>query len=314
MARLHLIIGPVGAGKSTFAAGLSQRHQAVRLTLDAWMAVLFGDDERSVDGRMDWYMERTDRCLEQIWQVTQSVMDLGTDVVLEVGLIQRAPRQAFYGRVDASAYDLIATRDPIARPAPRFFLGRSAQGNVWATRCDLDPDLAGMLQALGAAEPRIAEPTPDAAPTCRDRVLELLSPVAVEYRGPCFALPEGLPSDPRARLIGPDERANWAESFPWLTGEFEAVTPVVMAFEGGQAAAICHSPRGQTERAAEAGVETLPEFRSCGLATATVTCWARAVQSGGKLALYSTSWENRASRAVARRLAGQLYGENWHVI
>jgi RimJ/RimL family protein N-acetyltransferase len=62
--------------------------------------------------------------------------------------------------------------------------------------------------------------------------------------------------------------------------------------------------------AAEAGVETLEAFRGRGLATAAVACWARAVQRSGRLALYSTSWDNAPSQAVARRLSARLYGEN----
>jgi adenylate kinase family enzyme len=34
---LHLIVGPVGAGKSTFARGLMTRQNATFLDLDAWM-------------------------------------------------------------------------------------------------------------------------------------------------------------------------------------------------------------------------------------------------------------------------------------
>src|SRR3954470_7970699 len=33
---VHVVIGPVGAGKSTFARGLAAQTGAVRLTLDAW--------------------------------------------------------------------------------------------------------------------------------------------------------------------------------------------------------------------------------------------------------------------------------------
>ena len=74
-----------------------------------------------------------------------------------------------------------------------------------------------------------------------------------------------------------------------------------------------HSPRGWTDEAAEAGVETLEAFRHQGLALAAVACWARAVQQTGRLALYSTSWDNEASLAVARRLSARIYGEDWHV-
>jgi RimJ/RimL family protein N-acetyltransferase len=208
---------------------------------------------------------------------------------------------------------LTATRDPAARAAPRLFLGRSADGNVWAARRDLDRATSAALHRLCSAEPRLVTPRAELSPDCRDRVRELLAPVAGEYRGPAYVLPDRLPRDDRAREVAADERSVWFEAFPWLAEEFEAVTPVAIAFAAGQPAAICHSPRGRTSSAAEAGVETLAPFRGRGLAIAAAACWARAVQRTGRLALYSTSWENAASQAVARRLSARLYGENWHV-
>lgn len=105
MARIHLIIGPVGAGKSTFALQLCKEQRAVRLNLDEWMAELFSPD-RPEEGNMAWYIERTERCLAQIWKLTTNVIDQGLDVVLEIGLIQRSQRERLYARVDAEAYDL----------------------------------------------------------------------------------------------------------------------------------------------------------------------------------------------------------------
>jgi hypothetical protein len=208
---------------------------------------------------------------------------------------------------------LTATRDPVARPAPRLFLGRSGDGNVWATHRDLDQATKEALHRLCSAEPRLAIPRVEQSPASRERVCELLAPVEAEYRGPAYLLPERLPRDDRAREVAADESSMWVEAFPWLAEAFEAMSPVVIAFEAGQPAAICHSPRGCTASAAEAGVETLEPFRGRGLATAAVACWARAVQRSGRLALYSTSWENAASQGVARRLSARLYGEDWHV-
>ena len=102
---IHLIIGPVGAGKSTYASGLAAEHQAIRLTLDEWMTVLFGDDPRPAEGRLDWYVERTERCIEQIWRTTQQLVAVGTTVILEIGLIRREARQRFYGKLDAAAME-----------------------------------------------------------------------------------------------------------------------------------------------------------------------------------------------------------------
>ena len=49
MARIHLIEGPVGAGKSTFAAQLSGTYAAPHLALDDWMATLFVPDRPDGD-------------------------------------------------------------------------------------------------------------------------------------------------------------------------------------------------------------------------------------------------------------------------
>jgi hypothetical protein len=208
---------------------------------------------------------------------------------------------------------LLATRDPAARPAPRLFLGRSAEANVWATRVDVERGTALELHRLCAAERTLAAPSVERGPACRERVRELLAPVTAEHRGPAYVLPDQLPDDPRAREVTADERHAWSEAFPWVAEEFAAIAPVVIAFEAGHPAAICHTPRGCTAAAAEAGVETLEPFRGRGLATAAVARWARVIQRSGRLALYSTSWQNAASQAVARRLSACLYGEDWHV-
>lgn len=210
---------------------------------------------------------------------------------------------------------LAATRDPAPRPAPRVFLGRSAVRNVWALRGDLDVETRQALERLCAAEPPAGAIRRDAPPGCRERVRALLGPAEAEaeWRGPAYVLPAGLPRDGRARVVSFEEAPAWLEAFPWLAEHFGAWAPVAIAFDGGRPAALCHSPRGCTDRAAEAGVVTLAPHRGRGLATAAVACWARAVQASGRVALYSTSWENAASQCVATKLAAQLYGEDWHL-
>ncbi|HEY0143880.1 MAG TPA: AAA family ATPase [Thermoanaerobaculia bacterium] len=105
MARIHLIVGPVGAGKSTFARELARQYNAVPFNLDQWMADLFRQD-RPETNTLEWYIERTHRCVDQIWRITEDVIATGTDVVLEIGLILRRDRETLYARVDAQAYDL----------------------------------------------------------------------------------------------------------------------------------------------------------------------------------------------------------------
>jgi predicted kinase/uncharacterized glyoxalase superfamily protein PhnB len=95
---IHLVVGPVGAGKSTFATGLAGEHAAVRLTLDEWMARLFSPD-RPAEGLVEWYVERASRCIEQIWSAAKSLVETGTPVILEIGLLQRTERERFYERI-----------------------------------------------------------------------------------------------------------------------------------------------------------------------------------------------------------------------
>jgi predicted kinase len=135
MAQVHLVIGPVGAGKSTFAAGLCVEERAVRFTLDAWMAQLFGDDARPASGVIEWYVERRDRCLELIWKTAVSVLDLGVNVVLEIGLIQRSERTAFYDRVDAAGYPLTVYVLDLPRDVRRERVARRnvEQGETFST-------------------------------------------------------------------------------------------------------------------------------------------------------------------------------------
>jgi predicted kinase len=102
---IHLVIGPVGAGKSTFAFRLARDHGAVRLTLDEWMTRLFSKD-RPDQGVMEWYVERAARCIEMIWSFAVDMLERNTNVVLEIGLLTRRERDAFYERVDATAAGL----------------------------------------------------------------------------------------------------------------------------------------------------------------------------------------------------------------
>lgn len=93
-----MLIGPVGAGKSTYAQRKAAATRGVFLDLDTWMVRLFGADPRPADNVLAWYLERRDRCRELLWNVALDVLRCGTDVFLEIGLLGVAEREAFYSR------------------------------------------------------------------------------------------------------------------------------------------------------------------------------------------------------------------------
>lgn len=115
MPTLHLIEGPVGAGKSTFAKSLAARIKAPHIALDEWFTKLFSPDRPATD-LMPWYVARKTRLLEHIWQHAQDLMACGITPILELGLVQRRDREAFYQRareagMDLQVYLLQASRD-----------------------------------------------------------------------------------------------------------------------------------------------------------------------------------------------------------
>jgi len=100
--------------------------------------------------------------------------------------------------------------------------------------------------------------------------------------------------------------------FEALTAELPAWQPFLALVEEGRAVSVCRSVR-ITPGTHEAGVETLPAFRGRGYAQDVVAGWARVVQSLGAMPFYSTSWEDTASQAVAKKLHLVPYGADFHI-
>lgn len=104
---LHLLIGPVGAGKTTYAQQRIARSPAIHLDVDTCMVRLFCEDPRPVDDVMAWYLERRERCRGLLWDIALGALRCGTDVILEFGLLQRVEREAFYERARAEDLELV---------------------------------------------------------------------------------------------------------------------------------------------------------------------------------------------------------------
>ena len=96
MARLILVCGPVGAGKTTYSLSLSKEARAVRFSIDPWMQILYSKDMTSLD--YSWMIERVNRCYEQIWQVGEQILILNGNVVLDLGFTTKAQRDVFSDR------------------------------------------------------------------------------------------------------------------------------------------------------------------------------------------------------------------------
>ena len=129
--------------------------------------------------------------------------------------------------------------------------------------------------------------------------------------GPAFAFPDELAPSPGTVLL--DDIQSLGHHFSRLTAsEIPYRTPIAAVVEEGRAVSVCFSSR-RSDIAAECGVETAAEYRGRGLAARVTAAWARAVRASGRVPLYSTSWANGPSLAVARKLGLVPYAGRWSI-
>jgi hypothetical protein len=197
-------------------------------------------------------------------------------------------------------------------PPPRLFLSRTKSGNLCRTRYDLPPDLAAELEHLAASEPIISDHAQE--PRYLAEYIELLKPhhpVTKIDSGPSYYVPESDQSHTAVPITS--ENINLTRTyFSWLLTTLADYAPVMAAVVDGNAAAVCFCSR-RTPQVAEAGIYTEELFRGHGYATQTAIGWAAAVRSTGRQPLYSTSWTNHASQAIARKLGGVMYGSDYSI-
>jgi len=204
--------------------------------------------------------------------------------------------------------------DNAVTPAPRLFLGRTRAGSVWRFHADLPDKLCEELNVLCAGEPPVNAEfnEPPRHLETFVRLLEQHAPVQNVSNGLAYQfIKYELPSN-RLMAVTEDNPEILQGGFEKLIEELPVWQPFVVLVKENRAVSVCRSIR-LTSEAHEAGVETLPEFRGNGYAEQVVCEWARLVRKTGAIPLYSTSWENHASQAVARKLGLKCYGVNFSV-
>jgi hypothetical protein len=180
------------------------------------------------------------------------------------------------------------------------------------------PDaVAAELDRLARVEPPLVELSD--APLHADRYVAMLrthaSPAGsvastAPSGGPAFVFPTDIEQPPGIVFVDDEQLLN--HNFRgWAQGEIAAGSgPVAALVMNGYPVSICFSARS-SDVAAEAGVETAEPFRGRGLAPRVTAAWALAIRAGGRIPLYSTSWTNTPSLAVARKLGLIAYASSW---
>lgn len=196
-------------------------------------------------------------------------------------------------------------------PAPRFFLGRTADGSALCRfRHDVPDELVEQLERLCADEPSIMDF--QTKPKHFEAYMNLLQSERFTM-GPCYLVPDQtVPGMEVVSITRENINEYLLGEFDWLISEIDYAQPCITLVHENRAVSICRSVR-ITARAHEAGLETSEAFRGRGYAGAVVAGWAMAVRKLGALPLYSTLSDNFSSQSVARKLALSFYGVNFTI-
>jgi RimJ/RimL family protein N-acetyltransferase len=192
---------------------------------------------------------------------------------------------------------------------PRLYIGRTREGLSWRFRHDLPKWLIAELEMMLSAEPVAVDlPQPPRCLPALQATLARDAPLAGTWSGPAWRFPDEIPASVYEVIgVTTAEEDLVRPVFPLLADDLPWCQPCLAIIADGCLASLCFSSRN-TPIAAEAGVNTAEEFRGRGYAPAVVGAWGQAVRAEGRIPLYSTSWDNLASRSVAHKLGLVLYG------
>lgn len=199
--------------------------------------------------------------------------------------------------------------EPGGGPAPRFTLWRAGAGAIWRIRHDVPDDIASTLESLAREEISRGQ-----WPEHRAAYLHALD-ATDDGGGPAYRFPEQLPSPGIAVRLRREQGALLRRMPGYLADvpdAWDVHEPRFVVVADGDVVSICNTVR-LSDRAAEAGVDTVDGYRGRGFAPMVVAAWAPAIRADGREPFYSTSWANTVSQAVARKMGLIHYASFYNV-
>lgn len=139
---IHLVCGPIGAGKTTYARRIAEECDAIRFSEDEWLSKLFVVDapEGLLNEPMDivsaWASERYQRCRAQIWLVCQQLLAQKTSIVLDGAAANKEQRDMLRKKATENnvSFQLhYVTSDPETR-RKRVFARNIEQGDTYSLK------------------------------------------------------------------------------------------------------------------------------------------------------------------------------------
>jgi RimJ/RimL family protein N-acetyltransferase len=202
-------------------------------------------------------------------------------------------------------------------------IATTSDGQILFVGSDVPDTLVPALVDAVETSPRASAPgrEPPALAACRAILAPCCAPLSLNA-GPSYLIEPHVRVEPRTPIArsdaSPSERPRHLNPGNWdrdAWGELldGALGPWAMAVVDGRIVSICHTPGRMTERAAECGVWTHPDYRGRGYAAAVTATWADILRPSGRYLFYSTDARNLSSQRVAARLQLRPIGWTWNL-
>lgn len=202
-------------------------------------------------------------------------------------------------------------------------IATARDGHTLFVGSDLPKSLVPALADAVATSPPASTPDvePPALAACRALLEPACAPLSLDA-GPSYLIEPHVRREARAQIARSDtpvsERLRRLNPGNWEHEEWNelldgALGPWAIALVDETIASLCHTPRPVTERAAECGVWTHPDFRGRGYAADVTATWADILRPSGRSLFYSTDAQNLSSQRVAARLRLRPIGWTWRL-
>lgn len=184
--------------------------------------------------------------------------------------------------------------------APLIFIGATKDGRIVRYLNSLNAEIIEKIEQVIRKNPT--------------NLAEVIKIISLDHTlndisfGPTYVFPDFREkSSIKAIKITYENKELLKSHFPYTFEDFDYKQPCFVIVEDNKVVSICCSAR-RTSKADEASVYTNEEYRGRGYGVDVTTAWAAEVKKQGRIALYSTSWDNFASQSLARKLNLIQYG------
>ena len=195
---------------------------------------------------------------------------------------------------------ITVVNEPPFDVAPILYIGAARDGSIVRYLNSLNAEIVEKIEHVIKKDPA--------------NLAEIIKIVSLDHAinelsfGPTYAFPDlRETSSAKAIKITYENKELLKPHFPYTFEDFDVKQPCFVIVEDNKVVSICCSAR-QTSKADEASVYTNEDYRGRGYGIDVTTAWAAEVKKQGRIALYSTSWDNFESQSLARKLKLVQFG------